>query len=178
MPFSWPSDPNQSTISFYDPASDAEFDYGYGLTYKSPKALASLDESFEKSDDYGDLVEIFSGKFNNPFEGFIQENNSPQIKLSSTNNTTQNDIVQIDFIDVDKQDDTLRVTFNADGNLNSFHILTTEVIGLEDFQSGFLNFNARVVESSGAIFLAATCGFGCMGSIDVTSLLVKSKSFD
>ena len=178
LPFSWPSDPNQSTIAFYDPASDAEFDYGYGLTYKSPKALASLDESFEKSDDYGDLVEIFSGKFNNPFEGFIQENNSPQIKLSSTNNTTQNDIVQIDFIDVDKQDDTLRVTFNADGNLNSFHILTTEVIGLEDFQSGFLNFNARVVESSGAIFLAATCGFGCMGSIDVTSLLVKSKSFD
>ena len=178
LPFSWPSDPNQSTIAFYDPASNAEFDYGYGLTYKSPKALASLDESFEKSDDYGDLVEIFSGKFNNPFEGFIQENNSPQIKLSSTNNTTQNDIVQIDFIDVDKQDDTLRVTFNADGNLNSFHILTTEVIGLEDFQSGFLNFNARVVESSGAIFLAATCGFGCMGSIDVTSLLVKSKSFD
>ena len=178
LPFSWPSDPNQSTIAFYDPASDAEFDYGYGLTYKSPKALASLDESFEKSDDYGDLVEIFSGKFNNPFEGFIQENNSPQIKLSSTNNATQNDIVQIDFIDVDKQDDTLRVTFNADGNLNSFHILTTEVIGLEDFQSGFLNFNARVVESSGAIFLAATCGFGCMGSIDVTSLLVKSKSFD
>ena len=178
LPFSWPSDPNQSTIAFYDPASDAEFDYGYGLTYKSPKALASLDESFEKSDDYGDLVEIFSGKFNNPFEGFIQENNFPQIKLSSTNNTTQNDIVQIDFIDVDKQDDTLRVTFNADGNLNSFHILTTEVIGLEDFQSGFLNFNARVVESSGAIFLAATCGFGCMGSIDVTSLLVKSKSFD
>ena len=178
LPFSWPSDPNQSTIAFYDPASNAEFDYGYGLTYKSPKALASLDESFEKSDDYGDLVEIFSGKFNNPFEGFIQENNSPQIKLSSTNNTTQNDIVQIDFIDVDKQDDTLRVTFNADGNLNSFHILTTEVVGLEDFQSGFLNFNARVVESSGAIFLAATCGFGCMGSIDVTSLLVKSKSFD
>ena len=178
LPFSWPSDPNQSTIAFYDPASDAEFDYGYGLTYKSPKALASLDESFEKSDDYGDLVEIFSGKFNNPFEGFIQENNSPQIKLSSTNNTTQNDIVQIDFIDVDKQDDTLRVTFNADGNLNSFHILTTEVIGLEDFQSGFLNFNARVVESSGAIFLAATCGFGCMGSVDVTPLLVKSKSFD
>ena len=178
LPFSWPSDPNQSTIAFYDPASDAEFDYGYGLTYKSPKALASLDESFEKSDDYGDLVEIFSGKFNNPFEGFIQENNSPQIKLSPTNNTTQNDIVQIDFIDVDKQDDTLRVTFNADGNLNSFHILTTEVVGLEDFQSGFLNFNARVVESSGAIFLAATCGFGCMGSIDVTSLLVKSKSFD
>ena len=178
LPFSWPSDPNQSTIAFYDPASDAEFDYGYGLTYKSPKALASLDESFEKSDDYGDLVEIFSGKFNNPFEGFIQENNSPQIKLSSTNNTTQNDIVQIDFIDVDKQDDTLRVAFNADGNLNSFHILTTEVVGLEDFQSGFLNFNARVVESSGAIFLAATCGFGCMGSIDVTSLLVKSKSFD
>ena len=178
LPFSWPSDPNQSTIAFYDPASDAEFDYGYGLTYKSPKALASLDESFEKSDDYGDLVEIFSGKFNNPFEGFIQENNSPQIKLSSTNNTTQNDIVQIDFIDVDKQDDTLRVTFNADGNLNSFHILTTEVVGIEDFQSGFLNFNARVVESSGAIFLAATCGFGCMGSIDVTSLLVKSKSFD
>ena len=178
LPFSWPSDPNQSTIAFYDPASDAEFDYGYGLTYKSPKALAYLDESFEKSDDYGDLVEIFSGKFNNPFEGFIQENNSPQIKLSPTNNTTQNDIVQIDFIDVDKQDDTLRVTFNADGNLNSFHILTTEVVGLEDFQSGFLNFNARVVESSGAIFLAATCGFGCMGSIDVTSLLVKSKSFD
>ena len=178
LPFSWPSDPNQSTIAFYDPASNAEFDYGYGLTYKSPKALASLDESFKKSDDYGDLVEIFSGKFNNPFEGFIQENNSPQIKLSSTNNTTQNDIVQIDFIDVDKQDDTLRVTFNADGNLNSFHILTTEVVGLEDFQSGFLNFNARVVESSGAIFLAATCGFGCMGSIDVTSLLVKSKSFD
>ena len=178
LPFSWPSDPNQSTIAFYDPASNAEFDYGYGLTYKSPKALASLDESFEKSDDYGDLVEIFSGKFNSPFEGFIQENNSPQIKLSSTNNTTQNDVVQIDFIDVDKQDDTLRVIFNADGNLNSFHILTTEVVGLEDFQSGFLNFNARVVESSGAIFLAATCGFGCMGSIDVTSLLMKSKSFD
>ena len=178
LPFSWPSDPNQSTIAFYDPASDAEFDYGYGLTYKSPKALASLDESFEKSDEFGDLIEIFSGKFNNPFEGFIQENNSPQIKLSSTNNTTQNDIVQIDFIDVDKQDDTLRVIFNADGNLNSFHILTTEVVGLEDFQSGFLNFNARVVESSGAVFLAATCGFGCMGSIDVTSLLVKSQSFD
>jgi len=59
LPFSWPSDPNQSTIAFYDPASDAEFDYGYGLTYKSPKALASLDESFEKSDDYGDLVGIF-----------------------------------------------------------------------------------------------------------------------
>ena len=52
------------------------------------------------------------------------------------------------------------------------------MVGLEDFQSGFLNFNARVVESSGAIFLAATCGFGCMGSIDVTSLLLKSKSFD
>ena len=178
LPFSWPSDPNQSTIAFYDPASDAEFDYGYGLTYKSLKALALLDESFEKSEDYGDMVEIFSGKFNSPFEGFIQENNSPQIKLSSTNNTTQNDVVQIDFIDVDKQDDTLRVIFNADGNLNSFHILTTEVVGLEDFQSGFLNFNARVVESSGAIFLAATCGFGCMGSIDVTSLLLKSKSFD
>ena len=178
LPFSWPSDPNQSTIAFYDPASDAEFDYGYGLTYKSLKALALLDESFEKSEDYGDMVEIFSGKFNSPFEGFIQENNSPQIKLSSTNNTTQNDVVQIDFIDVDKQDDTLRVIFNADGNLNSFHILTTEVVGLEDFQSGFLNFNARVVESSGAIFLAATCGFGCMGSIDFTSLLVKSKSFD
>tara|TARA_B100000927_G_scaffold284560_1_gene273615 strand:+ start:9623 stop:12046 length:2424 start_codon:yes stop_codon:yes gene_type:complete len=178
LPFSWPSDPNQSTIAFYDPASDAEFDYGYGLTYKSPKALASLDESFEKSDDFGDLIEIFSGKFNNPFEGFIQENNSPQIKLSSTNNTTQNEVVQTDFIDVDKQDDTLRVIFNADGNLNSFHILTTEVVGLEDFQSGFLNFNARVVESSGAVFLAATCGFGCMGSIDVTSLLVKSQSFD
>ena len=178
LPFSWPSNPNQSTIAFYDPASDAEFDYGYGLTYKSLKALALLDESFEKSKDYGDMVEIFSGKFNSPFEGFIQENNSPQIKLNSTNNTTQNDVVQIDFIDVDKQDDTLRVIFNADGNLNSFHILTTEVIGLEDFQSGFLNFNARVVESSGAIFLAATCGFGCMGSIDVTSLLMKSKSFD
>ena len=178
LPFSWPSDPNQSTIAFYDPASDAEFDYGYGLTYKSPKALASLDESFEKSDEFGDLIEIFSGKFNNPFEGFIQENNSPQIKLSSTNNATQNEVVQTDFIDVDKQDDTLRVIFNADGNLNSFHILTTEVVGLEDFQSGFLNFNARVVESSGAVFLAATCGFGCMGSIDVTSLLVKSQSFD
>ena len=178
LPFSWPSDPNQSTIAFYDPASDAEFDYGYGLKYKSPKALASLDESFEKSDDYGDLVEIFSGKFNNPFEGFIQENNSPQIKLSSTNNTTQNDVVQIDFIDVDKQDDTLRVIFNADGNLNSFYVLTTEVVGLENFKSGFLNFNARILESSGDLYLGATCGFGCMASIDVTSFLEKSKSFD
>ncbi len=178
LPFSWPSDPNQSTVAFYDVASVAEFDYGYGLTYKSPIALASLDESFKKSDDYGDLVEIFSGKFVSPFEGFIQENNSPQIKFSSTNNTTQNGVVQIDFIDVDKQDDTLRVIFNSDGNLNSFHVLTTEVVGLEDFQSGFLNFNARVMESSGAIFLAATCGFGCMGSINVTSLLEKSLFFD
>ena len=69
LPFSWPSNPNQSTIAFYDPASDAEFDYGYGLTYKSLKALALLDESFEKSEDYGDMVQIFSGKFNSPFEG-------------------------------------------------------------------------------------------------------------
>ena len=176
LPFSWPKTPFQANLNYFDPASDPLFAFGYGLNYSDKLTLEQYDENVDKEQLFGNEIDLLIGSVTDRFIGYIQENNLAQVQISGTTES-QNSIVATDLIDTNKQDDTLRVTFQDSDNLNAFVIISKEIMNLNSFEDGYLQLTAKVTNSEKPIFISAGCGFGCLASIDVSKLLKESQSF-
>ena len=176
LPFSWPKTPFQANLNYFDPASDPLFAFGYGLNYSDKLTLEQYDENVDKEQLFGNEIDLLIGSVTDRFIGYIQENNLAQVQISGTTES-QNSIVATDLIDTNKQDDTLRVTFQDSDSLNAFVIISKEIMNLNSFEDGYLQLTANVTNSEKPIFISTGCGFGCLASIDVSNLFKESQSF-
>jgi hypothetical protein len=99
-----------------------------------------------------------------------------QVQINSNKVSSQNNVVSVDLIDVNKQDDTLNVTIQKSDQLNSFLLLSKEILNLRNFDDGFINLKARVNEIDDVKYLIS-CGIGCTPVVDLSEFLKKSDNF-
>ena len=177
LPFSWPKNTYQANLNFYDATSDPLFAYGYGLTYKDNIVVPDLDEGEINTNEQLSKIELLKGTISENFIGYIQESNLQQVQLSSNKVSSQNNIVKVDLIDVNKQDDTLNLQINETTHLNSFLLLSKEILNLRSFDDGYINLRARVNDTNDDIKYLISCGIGCTPVLDLSEFLTKSDSF-
>ena len=177
LPFSWPKNTYQANLNFYDATSDPLFAYGYGLTYKDNIVVPDLDEGEINTNEQLSKIELLKGTISENFIGYIQESNLQQVQLSSNKVSSQNNIVKVDLIDVNKQDDTLNLQINKTTHLNSFLLLSKEILNLRSFDDGYINLRARVNDTNDDIKYLISCGIGCTPVLDLSEFLTKSDSF-
>ena len=177
LPFSWPKNTYQANLNYYDATSDPLFTYGYGLTYEDNIVVPDLDEGEINANEQLKKIELLKGTISENFIGYIQESNLQQVQLSSNKVSSQNNIVKVDLIDVDKQDDTLNLQINETDHLNSFLLLSKEILNLRSFDDGYINLRARVNNTNDDIKYLISCGIGCTPVLDLSEFLTKSDSF-
>ena len=177
LPFSWPKNTFQANLNYYDATSDPLFTYGYGLTYEDNIVVPDLDEGEINTNEQLKKIELLKGTISENFIGYIQESNLQQVQLSSNKVSSQNNIVKVDLIDVDKQDDTLNLQINETDHLNSFLLLSKEILNLRSFDDGYINLRARVNNTNDDIKYLISCGIGCTPVLDLSEFLTKSDSF-
>ena len=177
LPFSWPKNTYQANLNYYDATSDPLFAYGYGLTYEDNIVVPDLDEGEINANEQLSKIELLKGTISENFIGYIQESNLQQVQLSSNKVSSQNNIVKVDLIDVDKQDDTLNLQINETDHLNSFLLLSKEILNLRSFDDGYINLRARVNDKNDDIKYLISCGIGCTPVLDLSEFLTKSDSF-
>ena len=177
LPFSWPKNTYQANLNYYDATSDPLFAYGYGLTYEDNVVVPDLDEGEINTNEQLSKIELLKGTISENFIGYIQESNLQQVQLSSNKVSSQNNIVKVDLIDVNKQDDTLNLQINETDHLNSFLLLSKEILNLRSFDDGYINLRARVNDTNDDIKYLISCGIGCTPVLDLSEFLTKSDSF-
>jgi beta-glucosidase len=177
LPFSWPKNTYQANLNYYDATSDPLFAYGYGLTYEDNVSVPNLDEGEINANEQLPKIELLKGTISENFIGYIQESNLQQVQISSNKVSSQNDIVKVDLIDVNKQDDTLKLKITESDYLNSFLLLSKEILNLRSFDDGYINLRARVNETNEDIKYLISCGIGCTPVLDLSEFLTKSDSF-
>ena len=177
LPFSWPKNTFQANLNYYDATSDPLFTYGYGLTYEDNIVVPDLDEGEINANEQLKKIELLKGTISENFIGYIQESNLQQVQLSSNKVSSQNNIVKVDLIDIDKQDDTLNLQINETDHLNSFLLLSKEILNLRSFDDGYINLRARVNNTNDDIKYLISCGIGCTPVLDLSEFLTKSDSF-
>ena len=177
LPFSWPKNTYQANLNYYDATSDPLFAYGYGLTYEDNASVPNLDEGEINANEQLPKIELLKGTISENFIGYIQESNLQQVQISSNKVSSQNDIVKVDLIDVNKQDDTLKLKITESDHLNSFLLLSKEILNLRSFDDGYINLRARVNETNEDIKYLISCGIGCTPVLDLSEFLTKSDTF-
>jgi beta-glucosidase len=177
LPFSWPKNTYQANLNYYDATSDPLFAYGYGLTYEDNVSVPNLDEGEINANEQLPKIELLKGTISENFIGYIQESNLQQVQISSNKVSSQNDIVKVDLIDVNKQDDTLKLKITESDYLNSFLLLSKEILNLRSFDDGYINLRARVNETNEDIKYLISCGIGCTPVLDLSEFLTKSDTF-
>jgi beta-glucosidase len=177
LPFSWPKNTYQANLNYYDATSDPLFAYGYGLTYEDNASVPNLDEGEINANEQLPKIELLKGTISENFIGYIQESNLQQVQISSNKVSSQNDIVKVDLIDVNKQDDTLKLKITESDYLNSFLLLSKEILNLRSFDDGYINLRARVNETNEDIKYLISCGIGCTPVLDLSEFLTKSDTF-
>ena len=176
LPFSWPRNTRQANINYFDATSNPLFNFGYGLTYQEEIFINNLDEG-ENSVQKIDSIELMNGTINDKFIGFMRESDSAEVQISSNKASTQNALISINLIDVNIQDDTLSVNFQKSEYLNSFFLLSKEILDLSSLSDGYINLTARVNEAGGDVKYILSCGIGCFPVIDLTEFFQDSKEF-
>ena len=177
LPFSWPKNTYQANLNYYDATSDPLFAYGYGLTYEDNVSVPNLDEGEINANEQLPKIELLKGTISENFIGYIQESNLQQVQISSNKVSSQNNIVKVDLIDVNKQDDTLKLKITESDHLNSFLLLSKEILNLRSFDDGYINLRARVNETNQDIKYLISCGIGCTPVLDLSEFLTKSDTF-
>ena len=176
LPFSWPRNTRQANLNYFDATSNPLFNFGYGLTYQDETFIKNLNEGkiqYKKIDS----IELMNGTINDKFIGFMRESDLAEVQISSNKASTQNALVSIDLIDVKIQDDTLSVNFEKSEYLNSFFLLSKEILDLSSLSDGYINLTARVNETGGEVKYILSCGIGCFPVIDLTEFFQVSKEF-
>jgi len=176
LPFSWPRNTRQANLNYFDATSNPLFNFGYGLTYQEEIFINNLDEG-ENSVQKIDSIELMNGTINDKFIGFMRESDSAEVQISSNKASTQNALISINLIDVNIQDDTLSVNFQKSEYLNSFFLLSKEILDLSSLSDGYINLTARVNEAGGDVKYILSCGIGCFPVIDLTEFFQVSKEF-
>ena len=177
LPFSWPKTTYQANLNYYDATSDPLFSFGYGLDYSDKILVPTLDEGAANINEELTKIELLKGTINDGFIGYIQESNLQQVQITSNKVSSQNNIVSIDLIDVSKQDDTLNLKIKGTDHLNSFLLLSKEILNLRSFDDGYINMKARLNETNGDIKYLISCGIGCTPVVDLSEFLKVSEDF-
>ena len=176
LPFSWPRNTKQANLNYFDATSNPLFSFGYGLTYQEETFIKNLDEG-ENSEQKIDSIELMNGTINDKFIGFMRESDLAEVQILSNRASTQNALISVDLIDVNIQDDTLSVNFEKSEYLNSFFLLSKEILDLSSLSDGYINLTARVNETGGEVKYILSCGIGCFPVIDLTEFFQVSKEF-
>ena len=73
---------------------------------------------------------------------------------SSAISTTvsQTGVVKTELIDVEKQDDTLKLIFDDSSSPNSFIIISKSILTLNNLENGYLNLNIRTLEKDKPLY--------------------------
>ena len=177
LPFSWPKTPFQANLNYYDPASDPLFAYDYGLNSQSSVNLDLFVDDLDESKFELNELNLLNGSVAQEFEGYIQENNLQQIQVLSGTTVSQTGVVKTELIDVEKQDDTLKLIFDDSSSPNSFIIISKSILTLNNLENGYLNLNIRTLEKDKPLYFILMCGFDCMGTLNFTDYIEKSQSF-
>ncbi|MBH37203.1 MAG: glycosyl hydrolase family 3 [Gammaproteobacteria bacterium] len=177
LPFSWPKNPFQANLNFYDSASDPLFPFDYGLNYESSTNLSFFNEELDQSFLELSELSLLNGAISEGFLGYIQENNLQQIQILSGQTISQSGVVSTELIDVEKQDDTLKVVLENSQFPNSLIIISQSILNLNNLEGGFLNIKARFLDKEKPMYFIFMCGFDCMATLDLSNYFSESNEF-
>ena len=177
LPFSWPKNPFQANLNFYDSASDPLFAFDYGLNYESSTNLSFFNEELDQSFLELSELSLLNGSISEGFLGYIQENNLQQIQILSGQTISQSGVVSTELIDVEKQDDTLKVVLENSQFPNSLIIISQSILNLNNLEDGFLNIKARFLDKEKPMYFIFMCGFDCMATLDLSNYFSESNEF-
>ena len=177
LPFSWPKNPFQANLNFYDSASDPLFAFDYGLNYESSTNLSFFNEELDQSFLELSELSLLNGSISEGFLGYIQENNLQQIQILSGQTISQSGVVSTELIDVEKQDDTLKVVLENSKFPNSLIIISQSILNLNNLEDGFLNIKARFLDKEKPMYFIFMCGFDCMATLDLSNYFSESNEF-
>ena len=177
LPFSWPKTPFQANLNYYDPASDPLFPYDYGLNFQSTENLGLFEDDLDESQFELKELTLLNGSIAQRLEGYIQENNLQQIQVLSGTTQSQTGVVKTELIDIDRQDDALKLVFDDSGSPNSFIIISKSILNLNNLENGYLNLKMRTLEKNKPLYFILMCGFDCMGTLDFSDFIEQSQSF-
>lgn len=175
LSFSWPNDPNQTSVNRNDQEYNPLFPYGFGLAYGQQDLLSdSLPEKAESQDHSLQAKVILQGTVKAPWHVEIESNGTTQTMTSSV---MQNEGLHIRTIDKQIQEDARQVTWNGESNAK----VSIAAAFPEDLRSyaevqGALSFAVKLEsEISSPVLLSMNCGADCSGAVDISDAL-KSAS--
>ena len=116
-------------------------------------------------------LEMLAKKLNADF--FLSEIESPMntILLVSKFDHCLNDIL------FKVRNNSLNLKIKGTDHLNSFLLLSKEILNLRSFDDGYINMKARLNETNADIKYLISCGIGCTPVVDLSEILKESEDF-
>ncbi|QBY03258.1 glycoside hydrolase family 3 protein [Thalassotalea sp. HSM 43] len=174
LSFSWPKDPDQTTVNRHDADYSPLLPYGFGLQYGDENVLADdLEDTVKVDLSKAAELKLFTGQMHKPWLMTLM---SGEELLSITSNTHQVGALSYRTIDKVVQEDARKLSF--DGSENAGVRISSFGGFREDLRSqlevnAVVSFEANVMQRpSGKVMLSMLCeGEGeqeCGGRIDIT----------
>nr|WP_016957705.1 exo 1,3/1,4-beta-D-glucan glucohydrolase [Catenovulum agarivorans] len=177
LSYSWPKSDAQVVLNLGDKNYDPLFPYGYGLTYQDKDTLAdNLNEVAEipLEKDFNQAVTLFESQPQADLGLYLGDKNLWAVPVATSVVTTQgSDNLHLKTTDKNVQEDARLLTWQGN-SLAKAYLAWSEPHDLSaylDTQTS-LELQIRVDQTVQApVHLSVSCGEGCQGQVDITSLL-------
>ncbi len=173
LPFSWPKQPSQAVLNFYQTPYEPLFAYRYGLTYQSNKQLPQLDETIVvDSNQQPQAMVLFNGVTAKPWQ--LMLGNSQQ-QLAMTTNTQTIQGLTVRTTDKVIQEDALSLTW--DGSTSAAFFLQSNFpndLREQSLNQQQLQFSLKLTDNTTtALTVAMNCRLNCTQGVNLTNKLAE-----
>jgi len=176
LSFSWPNNPEQTTVNRHDKNYNPLLPYGYGLTYQDKNVLSNhLEETYERDISAVTSRKLFTGKMHKPWLLWLNSGKEDHLQVNA--NTHELNGIKYRTIDRIVQEDAIQVTFS--GMKDSGIYMASKSSFREDFRAEItnnsaLNFVVKMNENpSDKVYLSMKCDVekDCGAKLDITEIL-------
>jgi beta-glucosidase len=172
LSFSWPRRADQYELNRGDARYDPLFAYGYGLTYRQGRSVPHLSEVSGVAPPQGSIDVFFAaGRAAHPWSLALRDAGGAAT-VGSAYAASPGGVVQSNVVDAGAQENARSVTWSGQGP--GALLVRGAPVDLQRQATGDMavNLTVRVDRApTAAMRLAAGCGAGCEGGVDVSSLL-------
>jgi beta-glucosidase len=177
LSFSWPKRGNQFVLNVGDQNYDPLFPFGYGLSYARGRTLGPLDENDGLGGSAAAPAGIFFGKGKVPFGLSMVLNSDGARALVVTGPVeTPNRALQTTAIDRAAQEDSRRAVWTGTAPA-TLAVKSEAAMDISREANGELSLEIDMKVDDAPtmpVILSQECGPGCIGNLDITSVLAAN----
>ncbi|WP_284500635.1 glycoside hydrolase family 3 protein [Microbulbifer litoralis] len=172
LTFSWPDDARPQVRNRGQNEELAQFNYGYGLTYRDGGQLAALPEdSGLEQGDGNEALAVFNGRALDPWKFEVTDVGNNRQVISSSVAKLQG--IRVQSVDRNVQEDSRRLQWTGEGNaVAGFFANSRTDLSSYLGNRGALVFDVKVDSApSDTVNLGINCGMDCGAEQSITELL-------